>query len=312
MELKCEFCSNIFTKKQALVYHQKTAKYCLKLRGASVTYKCELCNKELSDKRYLEKHREKCEVSTERKLQELTELKHSNTEVIQQVTELKHTISELTQRVEFSKKIIEDKERQILQKDEQIKELQNKLENIAIQGVKKSSSTSITNNQTINNLIPITDDHLKEQSRFLTLEHIKQGAVGYANFACEHALKDRVTCTDLSRRKIKYKNPEGQLVSDPEMMVISKKLFCAISEKNKELSDQYRGELINMMLAKYRECGDDMKDEETRELEKYIAEINKNMDHLLTVYGQARDIAEGQRPEMYHEFVREVCSKTVS
>jgi hypothetical protein len=128
MEFKCEFCTKIFGKKQALVYHKKTAKYCLQLRGASVTYKCELCNKELSDKRYLEKHREKCEVSTERKLQQLT-----NT--TEQLTDLKQIVIDLKQQLDFSKKIIEDKERQILQKDQQIKELQNKLENIALSAV---------------------------------------------------------------------------------------------------------------------------------------------------------------------------------
>jgi hypothetical protein len=293
MSNTCEFCSSTFSNKKSLIYHQKNAKYCLQARGSSTSFRCRVCSKELSEKRQLEKHEEKCGLA-------------------QKTESQGETILKLTQELEVAKQMSSLFQTQLAQKDEQIKELQNKLENIAIQGVKKSTSTSITNNQIINNLIPITDDHLKEQSRFLTLDHIKQGAVGYANFACEHALKDRVACTDLSRRKIKYKNPEGQLVSDPEMMVISKKLFCAISEKNKQLSDQYRGELINMMLDKYRECGDDMKDEETRELEKYIAEINKDMDHLLTVYGQARDIAEGQRPEMYHEFVREVCNKTVS
>jgi hypothetical protein len=221
----------------------------------------------------------------------------------------KKTEEEHSKQITSLEKIISEKEKRI-------KELESKLENIALKAISRptvvNTNTDNRVQQTINNLIPVTDDHLKEQSRFLTLEHIKQGAVGYANFACEHALKDRVACTDLSRRKIKYKNPEGQLVSDPEMMVMSKKLLCAISEKNKQLSDQYRGELINMMLAKYQECGDDMKDEETRELEKYIAEINKDMDHIVSVYHQARDIAEGQKPEMYHEFVREVCSKTVS
>ena len=293
MSNTCEFCSSTFSNKKSLLYHQKNAKYCLQARGSCTSFRCRVCSRELSEKRQLEKHEEKCG---------LAQKTESQAEII----------LKLTQELELAKQMSSLFHTQLAQKDQQIVELQNKLENIAIQGVKKSTSTSITNNQVINNLIPVTDEHLKEQSRFLTLDHIKQGAVGYANFACEHALKDRVACTDLSRRKIKYKNPEGQIVSDPEMMVMSKKLFTAISEKNKELSDQYRGELIAMMLAKYRECGDDMKDEETRELEKYIGEINKNMDHLLTVYTQARDIADGQKPEMYHEFVREVCNKTVT
>ena len=274
---KCEFCKKEFTTKTNLNYHKANAKYCLEKRGSQPEFTCEPCKKTFVSDNMLQKHHLKC------------------------IYYIKCHYEKI-----------------ISGKDQHIKELESKLENIALKAVSRPTSVVNTTNtdnriqQVINNLIPVTDDHLKEQSRFLTLEHIKQGAVGYANFACEHALKDRVACTDLSRRKIKYKNPEGQLVSDPEMMVMSKKLFTAISEKNKELSDQYRGELINMMLAKYRECGDDMKDEETRELEKYIGEINKNMDHLLTVYTQARDIADGQRPEMYHEFVREVCNKTVT
>jgi hypothetical protein len=277
---KCEFCKKEFTTKTNLNYHKANAKYCLEKRGSQPEFTCEPCKKTFVSDNMLQKHHLKCV--------------HYEKEQM---------------RLSYEKIISE--------KDKRIKDLEDRMDSLLIKAVSRPSVVNTTNTdnriqQVINNLIPITDDHLKEQSRFLTLDHIKQGAVGYANFACEHALKDRVACTDLSRRKIKYKNPEGQLVSDPEMMVISKKLFTAISEKNKELSDQYRGELINMMLAKYRECGDDMKDEETRELEKYIGEINKNMDHLLTVYGQARDIAEGQRPDMYDEFVREVCSKTVT
>ena len=300
MENKCSFCEKIFTSKSNLKTHINTAKYCISNRPTTTTtttttvitpvkviFKCEGCNSELSSRQMLDNHKSKCIDFIKKK----TEEEHSK-----QITSLEKIISE---------------------KDKRIKELEEKLDTLLVKAVSRPSVVNTTNTdnrvqQIINNLIPVTDDHLKDQSRFLTLDHIKQGAVGYANFACEHALKDRVACTDLSRRKIKYKNPEGQLVSDPEMMVMSKKLFTAISEKNKELSDQYRGELINMMLAKYRECGDDMKDEETRELEKYIGEINKNMDHLLTVYTQARDIADGQKPEMYHEFVREVCNKTVT
>ena len=286
----CEFCESTFSSKNSLIHHQKNAKYCLQKQSVDVNFTCSGCQKVLSSKRRLETHITGCMEYCLNAQKEKYEL------------ELKQQCSR------FQNLIVE--------KDKRIKDLEDRMDSLLVKAVSRPTSVvNTTDNriqQVINNLIPVTDDHLKEQSRFLTLDHIKQGAVGYANFACEHALKDRVACTDLSRRKIKYKNPEGQLVSDPEMMVMSKKLFTAISEKNKQLSDQYRGELINMMLAKYQECGDDMKDEETKELEKYIGEINKDMDHIVSVYTQARDIAEGQKPEMYHEFVKEVCSKTVS
>ena len=75
------------------------------------------------------------------------------------------------------------------------------------------------------------------------------------------------------------------------MSVLAKKFFCAIDDKNKELAEQYRGQLINKMLSRYQECGDDMKDEETRELEKYIDGINKSMDSIVSIYGQATEIS---------------------
>ena len=297
----CEFCESSFTSKNSLSHHQKNAKYCLQKQSIENNFICSGCDKVLSSKRRLETHITGC------------------IEYCLNAQKEKYELELNAQKEKYELELKEQSSRfqnLIAEKYKRIKDLEDRMDSLLVKAVSRPTSiVNTTDNrvqQIINNLIPVTDDHLKEQSRFLTLDHIKQGAVGYANFACEHALKDRVACTDLSRRKIKYKNPEGQLVSDPEMMVMSKKLFTAISEKNKELSDQYRGELIAMMLAKYRECGDDMKDEETRELEKYIGEINKNMDHLLSVYTQARDIADGLKPEMYHEFVREVCNKTVS
>jgi Zinc finger, C2H2 type len=277
---KCDFCKREFSSKANLNYHKTNTKYCLEKQGKQREFTCEECKKTFVSDNMLQKHHLKC--------------------------------------VDYHKELMRTHyEKIISEKDKHIKELEGKLENIALKAISRPSVVNTTNTdnriqQVINNLVPITDDHLKEQSRFLTLEHIKQGAVGYATFACEHALKDRVTCTDLSRRKIKYKNPEGQVVSDPEMLVISKKLFTAISEKNKELTGKYKEELINMILTKYREAGDDMKDEETKELDDAITELNKKMDHIMNISYQAKDIAEGQRPEMYHEFVKEVCSKTVT
>ena len=295
MELKCEFCTHIFTKKQALIYHQKTAKYCLKLRGTQSTYKCEICGKELSDKRYFEKHQEKCNLSIEIKMKEVVELKYS--------------FEQYKQQVDFLKKIIEDKDKLIQSCNEQIHQLQNKLENIAIQGVKKHSS--VTNNNIINNLIPITDEHLKEQAQFLTLEHIKQGALGYANFACDYALKDRITCVDVSRRKVKYKNPDGLVITDPEMSVLSKKLFSSIQQKNTEVTRQYKKELRELILQKFAESGDDMTDEQTRDLDRVIEDINKHMENVSNLHSDVTKIAEGEKPNIYHEFIKEVCNKTV-
>ena len=59
-----------------------------------------------------------------------------------------------------------------------------KLENIAIKAVSKSTTTN--NNKTmINNYIqqlqPITDEHLSDNVQYLTIDHIMKGPEGYAH-----------------------------------------------------------------------------------------------------------------------------------
>ena len=61
MELECRFCNTTFKNKCARLYHQRNAKYCLKLQGIeSTNYVCSYCNKSLCEKRMLEIHEEKC------------------------------------------------------------------------------------------------------------------------------------------------------------------------------------------------------------------------------------------------------------
>ena len=71
-------------------------------------------------------------------------------------------------------------------------------------------------NTIINNLTPITEDHLKEQAQFLTIDHVKNGVDGYVKYALDYPLKDKIVCTDFSRRKIKYKDEEGNIIEDPD------------------------------------------------------------------------------------------------
>jgi len=276
---KCHFCNRDFSSKANLNYHRTNTKYCLEKQGIQHEFNCEECKKSFLSDNMLQKHFLKC-IDYQKK----------------------------QMRIHYDK-IISDK-------DKIIKELQDKLENIALKAISRPSvinaNTDNRIQQTINNLIPITDDHLKEQAQFLTLEHIKQGAIGYANFACEHALKDRITCVDVSRRKVKYKNQDGLVITDPEMTVLSKKLFSSIQDKNTQLTKQYKGELREMVLQKFRDSGDDMTDEQTRDLDIAIEQINKHMENATNLDYQVNKIVEGQRPDMYHDFVKEVCNKTVS
>ena len=288
MDNQCSFCKKSFSSKSNLRTHMNTAKYCIDNRPTTslkIVFKCEGCEDELSSKQTLENHKAKCMYLIQKKRDD----DHSK-----QIANLEKIISE---------------------KDKHIKELEGKLENIALKAVSRptviNSNTDNRIQQTINNLIPITDDHLKEQAQFLTLDHIKQGALGYANFACDYALKDRITCVDVSRRKVKYKNQDGLVITDPEMSVLSKKLFSSIQEKNTELTRQYKKELRELILQKFMESGDDMTDEQTSDLDRAIEEINKHMENVSNLDSEVTKIAEGEKPNIYHEFIKEVCNKTV-
>ena len=57
--MKCQFCNNEFSNKQNLNYHQKKAKYCLKIQGklsTASTFKCTICHKEFMSGVTLRRH----------------------------------------------------------------------------------------------------------------------------------------------------------------------------------------------------------------------------------------------------------------
>lgn len=78
---------------------------------------------------------------------------------------------------------------------------------------------------------PITPENMAEHTGNLTLQHIQKGAHGYAEYALQYPLKDRVACVDYSRRKMKFKDINGDLITDPEMNKLAPMFFNSIKEK---------------------------------------------------------------------------------
>lgn len=162
--------------------------------------------------------------------------------------------------------------------------------------------------QIINNMLPITDDHLKEQAKYLTLEHIKNGAEGYAQYALEYPLKDRIVCTDLSRKKGKYKDSDGNIVSDAEMSKITKRIFSSIKERNNELIDEYV-ELLKNQLDEFNFSSNNELDE--GETISFSMQTDIIVDYITKSYAQKRESGEmihGLKPELFQKFVKELSS----
>jgi hypothetical protein len=274
----------------------KNAKYCINNRPEkheqNTSFQCKKCNKILTSKQRKETHENKC----------------------------KSTIVEDEKKLEFRllQQRLEDKNKYIERLESEVKNLQNQLERIAIEAIIKPDTVinnHLTNNQNrinqvVNNLIPITDDHLKEQTQFLTLDHIKNGVNGYVQYALEYPLKNRIACTDYSRRKIKYKDENGEVIDDPEMAKLCQKLFQAINQRNSILIDEYIKELsdkFNITLNNPNQLTEE-------ECDIFIADGDKLIDELFKVKSQKKEITEaanGVKTEIFHDFVKDICSKTV-
>jgi hypothetical protein len=272
--MECQYCKNIFSSKTNLNTHQRRAKYCLKKQGDSqltnaCIYTCEGCNKQFIKKYDYNRHLTICK-------------KSSNVESYKQ----NYKISE--------KKIIqlESENRMLLKniedKNSIIKTLQDKLENIAIKAVSRSTTT--VNKTQINNIIqkmePVSSNQLTDQAPNLTIEHVQKGAYGYAEYALEYPLKNRIACVDYSRRKIKFKDTEGNIVTDPEMTKLAPMFFESIKSKSSEL--------IHGM--------------NTPDMDSAMFEQVAN---LFNTNAEVKNSSSGIKSDFYHDFVKHICSGSV-
>jgi cell division septum initiation protein DivIVA len=266
----CEYCSKEFTSKYTLKTHLERNKKCIKSRGHEPvsSYTCQKCDFVFMAKSDLTRHLEICK----------KEKKDDTVHV------LKEQVSQLLA--------------QLKEKDQIIKELAEK----AIVNAKPSITNNTnhnnhTNNTTINNLQVISEAHINDHVKHLTIDHIKRGALGYSEYFLEYPLKERVVCTDYSRRKLKYKNEQGEIVSDPEMTTLSDLLFKSIKEKNRELTIQYSTELTD----KFKTTKD------PAQLAYFMEVASKFSQQDLDVF----KMFSGNKNEFFHDILRNICSKTV-
>jgi hypothetical protein len=298
--MDCQYCKKTFKTTSNLNYHIKNAKYCLTLRNENSdgNFQCKNCLKNFSSKQIKDIHENKCKANIKDIMNENMILKEKFKEKLQNKDE----------------KIKELKE-QLTEKDKKITELENQIERLAIIAINRPTHVQNNNqriNQIINNLTPITEQYLKDQAEFLTIEHIKDGVDGYVKYALDYPLKDKIVCTDFSRRKIKYKDEEGNLIDDPEMLKLSQKLFKAIEEKNASLVSEYIKELHERYNILIMNPNNEMEDVESTD---YFFKLEMITDELFKVKDQKKEIDEivrGNKPEIYHNFLKDVCSKSIS
>lgn len=280
--MECEYCTKTFVNKYVLKHHQKSARYCMKLRQDVSSYKCTDCDTIFTTNATLRRHHNKCVSYNVRIAIEQLKEEHED-----EILELTNKIYELEHDLEAKEKELEAKEKSIVR-------LQDNLTDVAIKAATKPTHTT-TNSTQVNNYIQklevVTDKYIQDQVPNLTIEHIKRGARGYAEYALNHPLNNRLLCVDYSRRKIKYKDSDGSVVIDPEMSKLAPKFFQSINEKNKELARKYVNELSENM-------DNDVK----------LSIMTDMADNMVSVDKGSR----GEKTELYHDFVKKLCSETLN
>jgi uncharacterized protein YukE/uncharacterized C2H2 Zn-finger protein len=303
----CPYCKKIFSSRSNLQTHINTAKYCLQKRNTCTPIKkkmfyCEDCKHEFTTKQSLLIHENICLIRVENKCT----IKYQKI-----IDETAHThqkiVDDLTQQIRENK---EHYEKELTKKDEHIQRLEKQLENIALKAVSRHTIQNNNRIQTINNLLPITNEHLKEQVNFLSRNHIEQGNIGYSQYFVEYPIKNRVVCVDFARRKVKYKNEEGIVLNDPEMTSLLQKLFSVIKDKNEELCKEYMNDLCEVMKNTIKNSSEELTKKQTNEFDKEVEKINNMIIDVRNQIRQINDIVEGKKPNLFHEVLRDVCSKT--
>ena len=297
--INCVYCKNTFSSKSALNKHQKTATYCIKRQNI---FECQYCNNIFNIKVELNNHLLTC---VEKRIHDIV----SDKDKI--IADKDLIIKEIQDKHEIKIYEIEEKY------EAKITELQDKIFDILKTNATKPTIINQNNNQrintinnTINNLIPITDDHLVEQSQYLTLDHIKDGANGYVKFALDYPLKDRMVCVDYSRRKIKYKDSEGNLVDDPDMAKLSQKFFKTIDTSNTEIINSYLRDLQQKLLTLNTTTSNDMDEAESKDFEMQSNAIINDLCKLTKYRKEVKEASVGKKPDIYFEFVKDICGKT--
>ncbi|KKL58010.1 hypothetical protein LCGC14_2229680 [marine sediment metagenome] len=256
----CQYCNNTFSRTNNLIKHQKKAQYCLVLQAnteVEAKYECEYCSQSFTRKDSLSRHYKVCKIYT-----------------VQQVEKKARTTA------------IEDQNKMLL---DLITQLQENITNVA-------GRPAVNNNRQVvlNNLQPLTEENLQEHLEHLTLNFIQEGAKGYAAFANSYPFKNRVMCTDKARKKLKYKDGDGEVIEDGGGVKLAQKFFQAIAPRNEEI--------INIEYRALHEKVQQIAKDGTA----YHADLTgllTKATHLQELLIKCREAARGEENELTREFV---------
>jgi hypothetical protein len=198
----------------------------------------------------------------------------------------------LTTRLEERDRVIQDLKKQVLESNKS----QERVTLTAITRPATSTRNTIRNLQ-INNLQPLTDDIMRDALPNLTSDHVRAGAPGFARYALEFPLKDRVIVADAARKKLAWMDPGGNVVTDMEGHELTRRFFAIVKDPSiKKIKD---------LMTEVRDRHDHAIDEDDDEEIKICDELMCRLDDLRR---EIRQASAGEPTDLKSGFVKEICT----
>jgi hypothetical protein len=227
MPVTCEFCKKDFINKSNLIYHQKTAKYCLEIQEKEVQeeFVCSDCNKSFVSKYSFIRHTKSCQLKREEENKD------------EKIEKLEKEVIFQKEEIIKQKETIENLREQLRESKEKNDKLENHLMKLSERPTRTTHNTTNNNqryNQIIQNLSPITQETLDELPSKLEDRHISQGPHGYVLFVQEN-FENKLVCTDIARKKLTFKDEKNNIITDINGKQITYKIFNSIRELREKL-----------------------------------------------------------------------------
>ena len=286
--IKCNFCNKNFITKYSLNNHKKTAKYCLKIQNIEPDNKeniCNHCDKKFTTKNSMKLHIISCKEnirSIEKEKEKYAEfLKNENIKKDAEINLLKKELYLLKKEKTYFENISINYKEQLDKRIEEINNLQNRLEKMALKAIEKTTITTSTHNTIINNLPVFHSQEFinnKIQDKFDD-RYFHNEMKGIVQFTYDHILKldDNnliYVCCDYGRKNFKYKDKDGNEITDPEAIKLISMIQDKLYDKTCYLHDWAVNEYDYLKLQE----------------ERYEIVDKKELDSVIDMIGKAQDM----------------------
>jgi len=276
----------MYSTRGSLKVHQAHTKACLLLSDDEfiiAEYDCDDCDSMFTSKQRLDLHKNIClkyniRIVTEKYAKEKYEL-------YEKYVKEKYESEEKNKHIEtINKKILEQKDKEILRLDNRITELTGLLASrptSIINNTNTNSNNSNNTNQVKNednrvlNVVtflkeinkPITTKLLEDNVKHLTVHHCLGGGTGLADYALQFPLAETpIVCTDQNRHNFKYLDEfNGRVIvnEDKNLIQFNPRFFAAIKERSRVLLEEFAKDIDitdDEGLAKATEIANILKD----------------------------------------------------